>query len=31
LSAGIDPGIVFTPFTSSILDETRFKTTTNRS
>ncbi len=31
LCAGIDPGIAFTPFPSSILDETRFEHTTLRS
>jgi hypothetical protein len=31
LCTGIDPGIAFSPFPSSILDETRFKPTTLRS
>jgi hypothetical protein len=31
LGAGIDPGMAFNPFPSSILDKTRFKPTTFRS
>ncbi len=31
LGAGIDPGMALTPFPSSLLDETRFEPTTNRS